>query len=306
MSPNTAIKSHEAPYSPLAKADPTSSAFVVTGRGAIAFAPGVSLVFAAGAVALSGPISFDADNAAPGTDFMIFAHADGGGLALAKGKEPEASGWVVVGGFHYAPGGNAAGTGGGDTTPAINPYSCWDLNFRPACDDPSGMALVNGAFWCDIYLLNAQHRDNGCTSVFGEIIADGKDTPQRIDDGVHTDLNFETAKGIYAAYGKQLLGAEEFFAAAYGVTEKTAAGTDPKQTQLDAPRTSRFGIMQATGNMWTWGTDGHPDIPRASFFGGSWISGSCAGSRYASLDYWPELSGGDVGARGRSDHLNHG
>lgn len=305
MSPNTAVKSHGAPYSPLAKADPNSSAFVVTGRGTIAFAAGVSLAFAAGALELSGHIIFGAADAAPGTDFVIFAHADGSASALAKGKEPEESGWVIVGGFHYAPGGNAAGTSGGDTIPAINPYSCWDINFRPACDDPSGMALVNGAFWCDIYLLNAQHRDNGCTSVFGEIIADGDDTPQRIDDSVHTDLNFETAKSIYAAHGKQLLGAEEFFAATYGVTEKTAAGTNPKQTQLDAPRTSRFGIMQATGNMWTWGTDGHPDIPRASLFGGSWLGGSHAGSRYAGLDCWPGDSDGDVGARGRSDHLNH-
>lgn len=39
----------------------------------------------------------------------------------------------------------------------------------------------------------------------------------------------------------------------------------------------------------------------ASLFGGSWINGSNAGSRYANLDYWPENSDDNVGARGRSD-----
>lgn len=40
----------------------------------------------------------------------------------------------------------------------------------------------------------------------------------------------------------------------------------------------------------------------ASIFGGSWINGSNAGSRYANLGYnWPENSSDDIGARGRSD-----
>jgi RNA-directed DNA polymerase len=41
--------------------------------------------------------------------------------------------------------------------------------------------------------------------------------------------------------------------------------------------------------------------PRPSIFGGSWINGSNAGSRYANLDYWPENSDDNLGARGRSD-----
>lgn len=36
---------------------------------------------------------------------------------------------------------------------------------------------------------------------------------------------------------------------------------------------------------------------RASIFGGSWINGGNAGSRYANLDYWPENSNDDIGAR---------
>jgi hypothetical protein len=41
--------------------------------------------------------------------------------------------------------------------------------------------------------------------------------------------------------------------------------------------------------------------PRASIFGGSWLNGDNAGSRYANLDYWPENSNDNLGARGRSD-----
>jgi hypothetical protein len=45
--------------------------------------------------------------------------------------------------------------------------------------------------------------------------------------------------------------------------------------------------------------------PRASIFGGSWIYGF-AGSRCASVDCWPDGSAGNLGARGRSDHLQLG
>jgi len=40
-----------------------------------------------------------------------------------------------------------------------------------------------------------------------------------------------------------------------------------------------------------------------SIFGGSWINGDNAGSRYANLDNWPDNSNDDISARGRSDHL---
>ena len=45
------------------------------------------------------------------------------------------SGDSVLGGFHYAPGGNAPARSGGDDVPAINPCSLWDVAFRPACAD---------------------------------------------------------------------------------------------------------------------------------------------------------------------------
>jgi hypothetical protein len=67
---------------------------------------------------------------------------------------------------------------------------------------------------------------------------------------------------------------------------------------------SKWGIFDATGTMWQWGTDGDPDNPRPSVFGGSWLSGGSAGSRCAHLACWPGDSSGSIGARGASDHLN--
>lgn len=227
------------------------------------------------------------------------------GKAIAK---PMVTGKItptMLGGFHFAPGGNAKASEGGDPAPAINPRSAWDRNFRPACKDPRGMTLVNmpgRPFWCDIYLLGVSHLEDG-TSRHGVTIADGKKPPQNPTGGFFSNCNYATATAVMKHHGKLLLGAEEFFAACFGVTERSAVAGDPVVTKLDAPRTSRWGVMQATGNMWVWGTDGHPTDPRPSIFGGSWLYGSNAGSRDASLDYWPGDSNGSLGARGRSDHL---
>jgi hypothetical protein len=230
----------------------------------------------------------------------------------------------VIGGFHFAPGGNAkankAGNAkanaGGDETPAINPCSLWDLNFRPACADPRGMALVDTAalpgfdfalprFWADIYLTGADHIDG--TSRLGATIADGSSPPQSdASGGRFKKFDYATATQVLGSHGKQLLSAPEFFAAAFGVAEKSAVGSDPVTTKLDAPRTSRFGLVQATGNLWTWGHDGHPMTPRPSIFGGDWWDGGVAGSRHADLVYWPEYSVDNIGARGRCDHLQPG
>lgn len=282
----------------IARPDAGTSIFLVTGAETISIRAGT----------LIGTTSFDRDTPlsasgfAVGTDYAVVIE-DGEPMLYACGLQiPESA----IGGFHFAPGGHALARAGGDTTPAINPASCWDIGFRPACPDPRGMALVehNGLrFWADIYLLGTDHIAKG-TSRFGQTIADGKSLPHAPDGKSKVKkLDYATAVAIYARHGKQLLGAEEFFAAADGVTERTSADNDPETTGLDAPRTSRFGMMQATGNMWVWGNDGHPDDLRPSLFGGSWLSGSLAGSRCALLDYWPGHSNVYISARGRSDHL---
>lgn len=232
----------------------------------------------------------------PGMDYALCLKEDGTlDVLLADAVNPLERG--AFAGFHYALGSNASARAGGDSISQINPHSFWDVGFRPTCQDPRGMVLVtlpgNRCVWVDIYLLNASHADLGTSRSF-ETIADGASLDV---------LDYAAAAKIVAEHGKRLMTYEEFYVAAYGVKERSSASRDPKKTGLDAERTSRFGLMQATGNMWVWGTDGDPDEQRPSFFGGSWLSGSFAGSRGANLDYWPEYSSGLIGVRAASDHL---
>ncbi|MFA5897896.1 MAG: hypothetical protein WC829_02160 [Hyphomicrobium sp.] len=300
MSPSAALKS-AALVAALTKADPASPAFVATGRDSLSIKAGTILT-------LNGePFEFDEATAivpselTPGQDYQIISTASGVLFMVACGAD--IGGDVVVGGFHFAPGGNAEARSGGDAVPAINPHSIWDLNFRPSCADARGMTLIDGRFWCDIYLCGSSPHALG-TSRFGATIADDRDRPLRPDGKRYPRFDYEVATAVYAAQGKQLLSIEEFFAAAFGVTEATSAGDDPRTAGLDAPHTSKWGVMQATGNMSTWGHDGDPEGPRrACRFGGSWVNGSYAGSRYAYVVYWPDDSYEWLGARGRSDHL---
>src|SRR5690606_32197157 len=114
---------------------------------------------------------------AAGTDYAIWIKPDGSLEATADHVSPPASGSRKIGGFHYAPGGNAAAQAGGNATPQINEYSFWDLKFRPACSDPRGMVLVAGTFWVDIYLLGVNHHTDG-TSRYNVTIADGSSPPK--------------------------------------------------------------------------------------------------------------------------------
>lgn len=234
-----------------------------------------------------------------GTDYAICLGADGGLVAT----DWDHLAGDVVGGFHFAPGGNATGRAGGDSAPTINPFSCWDLGWRPTCPDPRGMACVDGRFWADIYLTGVNALKDG-SSVYGADIADGRSLPVRADGKVSPRFDYEVATAVMAALGKTLLSIEDFFAAAFGVTEATSVGSDPVRTGLDAPRTSKWGLMQATGNMTIWGHDGDPDGPRrAALLGGDWDGGDWSGSRFAGVSHWPVSSDGWIGARGRSDHL---
>jgi hypothetical protein len=296
----------ETGHARLSKTDAGSPVFKVTGRDSLAIK--VGLYFNGDKFAEELSVLMPSGGLEVGADYGVIIGSDHVPQAVKLvGAIPD----ICFAGFHFAPGGNASARSGGDDIPAINPCSLWDLNFRPACPDPRGMALVEmpgKKFWCDIYLtaadcINDDKHQRG-TSRFGVTIADGDDRPiDPVSSKKCPKFDYPTAVAVMAAHGKTLLGLEEFFAASYGVTEKTAHSGNPKVTGLDAPRTSRSGIMQATGNMWVWGHDGDPEEPRPSIFGGSWVYGSIAGSRYADVDYWPDGSYVHLGARGRSDHL---
>lgn len=233
------------------------------------------------------------DDLVPGADYAVGINAMGDLFATVANDNPLKADFFA--GFHFAPGGNSVERKGGDSTPAINPHSLWDIEYRPACPDPRGMVRVIAVniVWVDIYLLGVDHAVHG-TSRFGVTPATGSTLDL---------LDYSTAKSILEGHGKRLLTYDEFRTATHGVTERSAASNRPRTTGLDAARTSRYGLMQATGNLWVWGTDGDIDDLRPSLFGGSWLHGEHAGSRFANLDFWPELSFGSLGARGASDHL---
>ncbi|MBN9078558.1 MAG: hypothetical protein BGN87_00335 [Rhizobiales bacterium 65-79] len=293
------------------RAEPSSPILAVTGHDTISIKAGTIVTIGDRRHAFDTETPVGVPHFVAGQDYAVRMDVDGQPIAVDIGLEAGSDG-VSFAGFHYAPGGNATARAGGDDMPAINPCSCWDAGFRPACPDIRGMALVGISggkrFWADIYLLGrGDHLANG-TSRFDVIIADGRDLPSRLDgDGRFDKLDYAAARAIYAHHGKQLLGAEEFFAVAYGVTERAARGKDPKLTgdvaNGAARFTSKWGLFDATGSMWQWGTDGDPDDPRPAVFGGSWWNVGHAGSRCAALDFWAGYSNENISARGRSDHL---
>ncbi len=74
----------------------------------------------------------------PGTDYAIVLFEEGDWSVTptlarlfttvpADGREVPLN---TIGGFHFAPGRNAKGIEGGDSIPAINPCSIWDIGFR--------------------------------------------------------------------------------------------------------------------------------------------------------------------------------
>ena len=270
-------------------------------------------------------------SATAGTDYAIWCKTDGTLEATDNHTSPPATGARKVGGFHYAPGGNATGTSGGNTTPQINEYSFWDLKFRPACPDPRGMTLVANSFWADIYLCGVEHYTNG-TSKFNVTIADGASLP-RVSAAFGGTGSNNYALGSWFVFNEIMTGAGkrlptylEACAYAYGTTEASSGGSDPVSTILRQAYTSKWGVMLATGNMWQWLrdfiangsgtgnwqtglTETRGNIytfgasARAGIFGGSWVHGSDSGSRCSGWTDGPSFSSNGFGGRGVCDHL---
>ena len=304
------------------KADPTAPAFQVT--GAFDLVTATRLIAEVDGQAVDLPAATAAtmpDSPAVGTNYAIWITRDGDVVVSDSHSTPPATGARRIGGFHYAPGGNASAQSGGDSTPAINPYSLWDLKWRPACD-PRGMTLVAGQVWVDIYLTGVDAITNG-SSAYNVTIADGSSPPkvptQYGGDGSTTygTYTWFEAQELAAAFGKRSLTQQEFMAAAYGVTEATSRGSDPVTTGLDAARTSKYGLMQATGNLWAWGrqrggatsdtaTEGRgseDDAPNAALLGGAWNSSSSSGSRCSLWTSAASASSTYIGSRFACDHL---
>ncbi|KDC01364.1 hypothetical protein AZ18_1750 [Bordetella bronchiseptica D993] len=333
---------------PLARHDLVKTAFIKADKSAVAFTRtgnATASIKAGTIVEVNGKlVQFTADTAitmpalTAGTDYAIYVCDDGTVRADSNFSAP--TGYTSttarkVGGFHYAPGSNAAAQAGGNTTAQINEYSLWDIKFRPAALDPRGMTLVAGAFWADIYLLGVNHLTDG-TSKYNVTIADGSAPPKKSTkfggDGsaAYSDGAWYNFAEVMTHHGKRLPNYNEFQALAFGTTEATSSGgTDVPTTGVNGTGatsawnifTSKWGVVQASGCLWTWGnefggvngaseytanTGGRGSVyaqPAAALFGGAWNYTSNSGSRAALWYYGPSLSDASIGARGVCDHL---
>ncbi|MFJ0470870.1 hypothetical protein WLU99_23560 [Bordetella bronchiseptica] len=333
---------------PLARHDLVKTAFIKADKSAVAFTRtgnATASIKAGTIVEVNGKlVQFTADTAitmpalTAGTDYAIYVCDDGTVRADSNFSAP--TGYTSttarkVGGFHYAPGSNAAAQAGGNTTAQINEYSLWDIKFRPAALDPRGMTLVAGAFWADIYLLGVNHLTDG-TSKYNVTIADGSAPPKKSTkfggDGsaAYSDGAWYNFAEVMTHHGKRLPNYNEFQALAFGTTEATSSGgTDVPTTGVNGTGatsawnifTSKWGVVQASGCLWTWGnefggvngaseytanTGGRGSVyaqPAAALFGGSWNNTSNSGFRAAAWYYGPSFSSAYIGARGVCDHL---
>ena len=320
------------------KADPTTVAFTKLTAGTAEIKAGTVVDVDGTTISFAAATAITMPALTAGTDYAIYACADGTLRADASFSAP--SGYTTansrkIGGFHYAPGGNATGVAGGDATPAINAYSFWDLKFKPSCPDPRGMALVAGGFWVDIYLTGVDAITNG-TSKYNVTIADGSSPPKIPSlfggNGTTTygTLTWFEAMELATAFGKRCLSQQEFMAAMYGTTEATqSGGTDVPTTGVTGTGatsawnvfTSKWGVVQATGCMWIWGLDrGGPygaaawdantegrgseyNAPNAVRLGGDWGHGAHCGSRCSVWLNVASLSANYIGSRFSCDHL---
>lgn len=282
-------------------------------------------------IALTAPVA--------GTDYAIWCTATGDLVADDSFTAPPSVGAVMVGGFHFAPGGNApldpngnwANHNGGDTTPQINEYSLYDLKWKSDGLDHRGLTLVNNSFWVGIYHL-AQNHLNGAVHRNNTPIAKGEQNPQNpYGSGTqyYSDSNWWNISEALAYHGFRMPTMSEFQLYAIGVKEGASRGNDPVTSGIgttnvgssnpDERFTSHWGVIQATGvvsqwsldqtlsstNQTTSGLQGRGGINRytlAADLGRAWVFASESGSR-ASASLSPWLSATGLSGRGLRNHV---
>lgn len=317
------------------KADSRSPAFTKTGASSLSIKAGTVVELDGKFIEFKTEKVISMPALAAGTDYFIWVNQDGSVQAVADSGASPAAGARKIGGFHYSPGGHSGNPGGGNSTPEINQYSLWDLKFKPEAQDPRGMVLVANSFWSDIYLCGVDHIANG-TSKYNVLIADGASPPKiptafgGNGSNAFSSMNWWEASEVVKSHGKRLPSYGEFGALAYGTTEQTSRGTDPGNTIWEPAYVSKFGVCQATGNLWSWGSDfsfrpdgggdgwawrtghtnGRGDLHLynvnglvAAIFGGNWSDAADSGSRASLWNDYPWLSYSTIGARGVCDHL---
>lgn len=260
----------------LSKADPWSVCLVKTGVGTASIKAGTSVLVDTTLVTFSSDTSITMPTLTLGTDYFVYVSSAGSAQAVAatgSWPTPVASSPAnsqLIGGFHYAPGSNATGTSGGNSTPEINAYSMWDLKWRPTAPDPRGMTLVADTFWMDIYFLNEDPSTNG-TSAWKKRSASAGYRPiipaKFGGNGTtrYASMSWWNAAECLAAFGKRFPTVSEAAAAFYGSTPYAAADaiatwtsggvSDSFPFSWFSKFTSRWGVICATGNSRIWGAD---------------------------------------------------
>ena len=308
------------------KADPTIVGFTKTGAGSATTSTTIYVEVNGVTKTVASGTSITMPTLASGTDYAIWCKPDGTLEATSNHTSPPVANSRKIGGFHYAPGGNATGTSGGNTTPQINEYSFWDLKFRPSCSDPRGMTLVGGGYWMDIYLTGVDAITNG-SSKYNVTMADGSSPPKiptmfgGNGSTTYGSYTWFEAMELATAFNKRCPTQQEFMSAMYGTTEASSVGSDQGSTILNAAYTSKWGVIQSTGVLWVWARDrGGPfagaswnantegrgseyNAPNAAVLGGPWNATSYSGSRCSLWDNAASNSYSAVGSRFCCDHL---
>jgi hypothetical protein len=262
-----------------------------------------------------------------GTDYAIWVAPDGTLEADTSFATAPTAGGRRIGGFHYAPGGNASfslDAGDGGTTPQINEFSFHDLKWKPSVADPRGLTLVgDGAFWCGIYHLAGDHLV-GPPHRHGVNPARDGNPPDLVDgSGKYPDAQPMNIFESLWYHGFRTPRVEDFQLLAFGTNEAASRGSDPGTTGLpggstDAQFTSHWGVIQSTGVIRLWSNDSilsstdetlpNPSrgnrfrVQRFAILGGNWTDGSASGSRYVVARTATDSST-SVGGRGVCDHV---
>lgn len=276
-----------------------------------------------------------------GTDYYVYAKLD---MTFYLSANDAITADRLIGGFHYGLTAEAEVLTGNKTEAdmvqirGINAYSIWDLKFRASASN-KGMVLILGK-WFDIYLCNSEHITNG-TSKAGAIIAGGALTQGRLypkiplSFGGNGTLTYGALKWFHAceigrSHSKQNISYQEFQTIAYGVQEQVDASSQDggaANIQHFANLTSKWGIEQATGTQYIWGSDLTGDTagtftrqsvaegrgtiysignsPNAVALGGDRDGGVNAGSRCSGWNAFVWTSDGRIGCRFACDHLQH-
>ena len=321
------------------KADKDSVAWTKTGNDTAETSQDLIVEVDDKVVNITSGTSISMPTLSAGTDYAIWVAPDGTLEADDSFNIAPTAGGRRIGGFHYAPGGNAsldpAGNWnnhtGGDTTPQINEYSFYDLKWRPSVADPRGLTLVNESFWVGIYLMGATttvaplHKYN--------VEPADRDNPPQKPYGDGTTYGNVKSMNVFEClsyYGFRAPDANEFQLLALGVKEERSIGAPGPGNTGDVSdrgknqQTSAWGVMDATGVLQVQGRDSDPNenqdnnvtegrsdnvfrFGRFTRLGGDWSRDVRSGSRFvgtiSSSASTTTSAGPDIGGRGVCDHL---